>query len=79
VYKSWAARDVEGEDLRRHLLQAFLDHDEWLLSDTALVCGMMEMGIDRILFSVDYRFTENPPGTEWLRRCHLAPRTPRSC
>jgi predicted TIM-barrel fold metal-dependent hydrolase len=35
-------------------------------SDTALVCSMMEMGIDRILFSVDYPFAENPPGTKWL-------------
>jgi hypothetical protein len=29
-------------------------------SDTALVCSMMEMGIDRILFSVDYPFAEKP-------------------
>jgi len=36
-------------------------------SDTALMCSMMEMGIDRILFSVDYPFAENLPGTEWLK------------
>jgi predicted TIM-barrel fold metal-dependent hydrolase len=35
-------------------------------SDAALLCCMMEMGIDRILFSVDYPFAENPPGTKWL-------------
>jgi predicted TIM-barrel fold metal-dependent hydrolase len=23
------------------------------------------MGIDRILFSVDYPFVDNPPGTKW--------------
>jgi hypothetical protein len=40
-------------------------------SDTALVCSMMEMGIDRILFSVDYPFAENPPGTEWLKTLPL--------
>jgi predicted TIM-barrel fold metal-dependent hydrolase len=34
-------------------------------SDPALVCCMMEMGIDRILFSVDYPFADNPPGTKW--------------
>jgi predicted TIM-barrel fold metal-dependent hydrolase len=27
---------------------------------------MMEVGIDRILFSVDYPFVRNPPGTKWL-------------
>jgi 2,3-dihydroxybenzoate decarboxylase len=34
-------------------------------SDPALICCMMEMGIDRILFSVDYPFADNPPATEW--------------
>jgi 2,3-dihydroxybenzoate decarboxylase len=26
----------------------------------------MEMGVDRILFSVDYPFVPNPPGTQWM-------------
>ena len=42
-------------------------------SDTALACSMMEMGIDRILFSVDYPFAENLPGTEWLKTLPLGP------
>jgi hypothetical protein len=42
-------------------------------SDTALMCSMMEMGIDRILFSVDYPFAENLPGTEWLKTLPLGP------
>ena len=49
-------------------------------SDPALLCCIQEMGIDRILFSVDYPFVENPPGTEWAATaCRSAPRTrPRS-
>jgi hypothetical protein len=39
---------------------------------------MMAMGIDRILFSVDYPFAENLPGTEWLKT-RSAPRTLRNC
>jgi predicted TIM-barrel fold metal-dependent hydrolase len=35
-------------------------------SDPALLCCMMEMGIDRILFSVDYPFVDNMPGAKWL-------------
>ena len=27
---------------------------------------MQELGIDRILFSVDYPFVANAPGTDWL-------------
>src|SRR5947208_15517030 len=41
-------------------------------SDPALVCCMMEMGVDRILFSVDYPFVENQPGTAWMERLHMS-------
>lgn len=27
---------------------------------------MLEMGADRILFSVDWPFVENAPGTKWM-------------
>ncbi len=40
-------------------------------SDPALLCCVMEMGIDRILFSVDYPFVENPAGTKWLETLPL--------
>src|SRR5215467_1813289 len=40
-------------------------------SDPALLCCMMEMGIDRILFSVDYPFADNPPATKWLETLPL--------
>ena len=40
-------------------------------SDPALVCCMMEMGIDRVLFSVDYPFMDNPPGAEWIKTLPL--------
>jgi len=35
-------------------------------STPALMCCVMEMGVDRILFSVDYPFVPNPPGTKWM-------------
>jgi 2,3-dihydroxybenzoate decarboxylase len=35
-------------------------------SDTALRCSIDEMGIDRVLFSVDWPFVPNKPGTDWL-------------
>ena len=31
----------------------------------------MEMGADRILFSVDYPFVENPPGVRWMDKVPL--------
>jgi 2,3-dihydroxybenzoate decarboxylase len=41
-------------------------------SDPALLCCMMEMGIDRILFSVDYPFVDNKPGAKWLETLPLS-------
>jgi 2,3-dihydroxybenzoate decarboxylase len=35
-------------------------------SDAALLCCMMELGIDRILFAVDWPFVANPPATRWM-------------
>jgi predicted TIM-barrel fold metal-dependent hydrolase len=42
-------------------------------STPALLCCMMEMGVDRVLFSVDYPFEENPPGTAWFEHVQLSP------
>jgi 2,3-dihydroxybenzoate decarboxylase len=36
-------------------------------STPALLCCVMEMGVDRILFSVDYPFVLNPPGMQWMK------------
>jgi len=35
-------------------------------STAALVCSVMEMGADRVLFSVDYPYVANPPGVRWM-------------
>jgi predicted TIM-barrel fold metal-dependent hydrolase len=42
-------------------------------STPALLCCVMEMGADRILFSVDYPFVPNPPGTKWMETVPLGP------
>ena len=41
-------------------------------SDPALLCCIQEMGVDRILFSVDYPFVANPPGVEWMEDLSLS-------
>jgi len=35
-------------------------------SNPALLCCVMEMGIDRILFAVDWPFVPNKPAVEWM-------------
>ena len=41
-------------------------------SDPALLLCVQEMGIDRILFAVDYPFEPNAPGVTWGQRIPLS-------
>jgi len=55
---------------------AFCEHF-WIttsgnFSDTALLCSVMEMGADRIIFSVDYPYASNEAGTRWIETIPLS-------
>jgi 2,3-dihydroxybenzoate decarboxylase len=41
-------------------------------STSALLCSIMELGVDRVLFSVDWPFVENAPGTAWMETVPLS-------
>ncbi len=40
-------------------------------SDPALQCAITEMGIDHVIFGVDWPFVENKPGVDWIRKAPL--------
>lgn len=35
-------------------------------SNPALLCCAMELGVDRIMFAVDYPFVDNQPAVDWI-------------
>ncbi len=41
-------------------------------SNPALLCCVMEMGVDHILFAVDWPFVMNPPAMEWMTTVPLS-------
>lgn len=41
-------------------------------SDAAMLCCIQELGVDRILFAVDWPYVENKPATQWMERIALA-------
>lgn len=41
-------------------------------STPALLCALLEMGIDHIMFSVDYPFVDNAPGMKWMETVPLS-------
>ncbi|HTV45285.1 MAG TPA: amidohydrolase family protein [Stellaceae bacterium] len=68
------ARDGKGgKGFREVFCEHFYITTSGFFSDPALLCCVMEMGIDRIMFSVDYPFVDNPPGTKWTETLPLCP------
>ena len=50
--------------------ELFCDHF-WIttsgfFSNPALLCCVQELGVDRIIFSIDYPFVPNQPGVDWI-------------
>jgi 2,3-dihydroxybenzoate decarboxylase len=41
-------------------------------SNPALLCCVMEMGVDHILFAIDWPFVMNPPGVAWMEGVPLS-------
>ena len=51
-------------------------HNFWIttsgnFSNPALLCCVQEMGVDRIMFSIDWPFVMNTPGTKWMESVPL--------
>jgi 2,3-dihydroxybenzoate decarboxylase len=40
-------------------------------SDPALQCCITEMGIDRIMFSIDWPYASNTAGVNWMKKSWL--------
>jgi predicted TIM-barrel fold metal-dependent hydrolase len=56
--------------------QTFCDHfhvtTSGNFSTPALLCTILEVGVDRVLFSVDWPFVDNAPGTQWMETVPLS-------
>jgi len=71
INHSLARQDRGMKSFRDSFCEHFYVTTSGFFSDPALLCTVQELGIDRIMFSVDYPFVENPLGTEWLERVPL--------
>jgi len=58
-----------------YVRDAFREHfyvtTSGFFSDPALQCCIAELGIDRVMFSVDYPYVENLPGSSWIQASKL--------
>ena len=68
----WRTSNILGE--RAPMPRSFADYYRehfWLttsgaFSNSALTCSIAEMGVDRIMFSVDWPFMDNVAGRKWM-------------
>ena len=64
------------QHLTRTVAETFLEHFHLTTSgfhtDAPLQCALAVVGIDRLMFSVDYPFSSNQVATEWLARAPLS-------
>ncbi len=74
----WRTNNILRE--RHQMPRAFADYYRthfWLttsgaFSDAALACSIAEMGVERIMFSVDWPFMKNRAGRDWLEAAPLS-------
>ena len=60
------ARDGDhAKGFRRKFIEHFYITTSGFFSNNALDCCIKEMGLERIMFSIDYPFVDNRPGTKW--------------
>jgi predicted TIM-barrel fold metal-dependent hydrolase len=65
-----------GQDslsFRQQFCQHFHVTTSGNFSTPALICTMLELGIDRIMFSVDYPYVVNRDGMNWIEQLQMSP------
>ena len=65
AFEIFARPDVEPVRFREVFSEHFWLTTSGNFSDPALICSVLELGADRILFSVDWPYIENALGTKW--------------
>jgi predicted TIM-barrel fold metal-dependent hydrolase len=65
------SRDTPMKNFREVFTSHFYVTTSGFFSDPALQCCIQEIGIDRVMFSVDWPFASNKAGTDWLNGNYL--------
>ncbi len=71
VHDSFARQKGQSLDFRRTFTEHFHVTTSGFFSTPALIATMLEIGVERIMFSVDYPFMDNGPAVEWTKTLQL--------
>jgi predicted TIM-barrel fold metal-dependent hydrolase len=61
-----------GSSFRQTFCEHFYITTSGFFSTPALLCAILQLGIDRVMFSIDYPFVENGPGAKWMETVPLS-------
>ncbi|MWB78263.1 amidohydrolase family protein [Pseudooceanicola sp. 216_PA32_1] len=65
------ARDTPMKDFRRYFTKHFSVTTSGFFSDTALALCIAEMGIDRVMFAVDWPYVSNRAAVDWFSKVDI--------
>jgi predicted TIM-barrel fold metal-dependent hydrolase len=65
------SRDTPMKNFRELFSSHFYVTTSGFFSDPALRCCIAEIGIDRVMFSIDWPFASNTAGVEWMKKTPL--------
>lgn len=60
-------------DFRKQFCEHFHVTTSGFFSTPALICTILELGIDRIMFAIDYPYVLNRDGMNWIEQIQLSP------
>jgi 2,3-dihydroxybenzoate decarboxylase len=63
--------NVDAASFREIFCRNFWITTSGNFSDPALLCSVQELGVDRILFAVDWPFVDNKLAVDWATRVPL--------
>jgi predicted TIM-barrel fold metal-dependent hydrolase len=72
INQALARNKFVARSFREYFTEHFWITTSGFFSNPALQCAITEMGIDRILYSVDYPFVDNALGAAWLDNLPLS-------
>jgi predicted TIM-barrel fold metal-dependent hydrolase len=60
-----------GGKISKYFKDNFLVTTSGLFSDPPLICAIQQVGVDNVLFAVDYPFERSTEGTKWMAAAPL--------
>ncbi|MGB0631505.1 MAG: amidohydrolase family protein [Alphaproteobacteria bacterium] len=71
AFETMGRPDVPAVRFRETFSKHFYITTSGNFSDPALLCTIQEMSVDRVLFSIDWPYVPNTPGTAWMDQLML--------